>query len=314
MKSLFTFILPAWLLAAAANAQPNHVQRAFALVEHPAVIEGMAWDNKSGNFYFGENHALKILRYTKAGKPAGFIDAAKAGVVAMLGMTVDSQRHQLWVCGSINQHQQQLACMFQFDLDKGMLIQYYPDSTGTATLFNDVAITEGGDIFTTYPDQKALYKVNREKGRTEPYLSSDSLRDANGITAKGNILFVSTSRGFARINSINRQLQLIQFNSSRIAGNDGLYYYKRSLIGIQNVFFPVMVARYFLNSEETGISKALPLALEHPLFNVPTTGVLVDDCFYFMANTNLFYYDFENRHLTNGEKTEQIQLMKIHLQ
>jgi len=59
------------------------------------------------------------------------------------------------------------------------------------------------------------------------------------------------------------------------------------LIGIQNVFFPVTIGRYFLGNEGKKIVKAEVLSAGHPTFVIPTTGVVVNDDFYFMANNNI---------------------------
>jgi hypothetical protein len=69
--SIAAFII---VLCLHANAQQPGPQHVFTLQENPAVIEGMAYDATEGNFYFGESISLKILRYTKQGKPSGFID------------------------------------------------------------------------------------------------------------------------------------------------------------------------------------------------------------------------------------------------
>ena len=118
-------------------------------------------------------------------------------------------------------------------------------------------------------------------------MRSDSLSDGNGITADGNVLYISTRRGFTKLNTLDRSLSIVTLQHRYTAGNDGLYFYKSSLVGIQNVFYPMTVARYFIDAQGTKISHAKILASEDPSFWIPTTGAVVDNYFYFMTNNNL---------------------------
>jgi hypothetical protein len=69
------------------------------------------------------------------------------------------------------------------------------------------------------------------------------------------------------------------------AGLDGLYFYKGTLVGIQNPdLHPGRVMRYVLNPAMDSIERAEVLEAYNPGFEVPTTGTLVDGALYFMAN------------------------------
>jgi outer membrane protein assembly factor BamB len=288
------------------------VQAAFTLHEVPAVIEGMTYDPKDKNFYFGESLTFRILRYSSGGRPAGYIDGAKDGITSILGMSVFLPLHHLWVCGSIQQAGRKTMCLFQYNLETGKLINRFPDTSGKALLFNDVAITADGSVYATDTYTRSLYKTDTVTKSAILYLQSDSLKDCNGITADGNVLFVSTSRGFARINTAEKSLTLTNLANFMIAGIDGLYLYQQSLIGIQNVFFPVTVARYFLDPDGKNITDARMIAVAHPSFDIPTTGAIVNDHFYFMANSNIGHFNPENKKLDSG-KIKKVAVVKIPL-
>lgn len=296
-----------------AVAQSPVVKHVFTLNELPATVEGMTYDPVDSNFYFSESVNLKILRYTKNGKPSDYIDAKANNIHSLLGMTTSPYSHELWVCGSIMLNEKNTMCLFQFDLKSGLLIQKYPDASGIARLFNDVAITTDGEIFITDSDAKAIYRVNKKNKLAELYLQSDSLKDANGITAFSNTLFVSTSGGLIKINTTDKKLVAVKLENYRIAGIDGLYFYNNSLIGIQNVFFPVTIGRYYMNSNQSAVIKASVISANHPAFDAPTTGVIVGDDFYFMSNTNLLYYDFEKNKVANEKLMKKIKVMKVKL-
>ncbi|MBZ0245751.1 MAG: hypothetical protein K8H85_07385 [Cyclobacteriaceae bacterium] len=70
---------------------------------------------------------------------------------------------------------------------------------------------------------------------------------------------------------------------SRRESIDGLSYYKWSLVGVQ----PDMktISRYYLNEKGDGIKEVKVLEKNHPMMDHPTTGVLVDNEFYYIANS-----------------------------
>jgi hypothetical protein len=286
MKKIIT-VLSFISFAFYASAQYPKLEHVFTLDELPALVEGMTYDPKGENFYFGDDINKRILRYTKSGKSAGFIDAAAYGLTGVAGMRVTIAPHELWVCGALDTGKNRIRCIFQFDLRDGSLIAKYPDTSRKATFFNDIAVTTNGEVI--FPDSysKSLYTADKKNKVAVLYMRGDSLSDGNGITADGNTLYISTRRGFTKLNTVDRSLSIVPLQSRQTVGNDGLYFYKNSLIGIQNVFYPFTVARYFIDDAKTKITHAKPLAVEDPSFRIPTTGAIVDNYFYFMTNNNL---------------------------
>src|SRR5215218_7936708 len=70
------------------QAQAQKLEYAFTLNELPAVVEGMTYDPKGEHFYFGDDISKRILRYTRDGKPAGYIDGRVYGMTGVAGMRV----------------------------------------------------------------------------------------------------------------------------------------------------------------------------------------------------------------------------------
>jgi hypothetical protein len=94
--------------------------------------------------------------------------------------------------------------------------------------------------------------------------------------------------------------------------SDGLYYYQKSVIAVQNGGLR-KVTRFCLNEAEEAVVHSLTLEAYHPLFNVPTTGALVGDDFYFIANSQLRSYD-ENGALIPLDELEETTILKVDLQ
>jgi hypothetical protein len=265
----------------------HRVQHAFTLADNPSIIEGMSYDPVSKLFYFGESTMKRMLIYTLSGKRAGYIDAAKDGMTSVLGSIVDTNKRHLLICGAIDTGSKKRMCVFRYDLNNGKLISKLPDTSGKAKLFNDVTITSDGSVYVTDTYVKTIYTTDAADKVMTEYLQSDLLRDANGITSNGDTLYVSTSRGIVRINTKSKEITALPLDNFMIAGIDGLYYYKNSLIGIQNVFFPVTIVRYFLDNKQNRLSSAQVLSSGHPSFVIPTTGAIAGNQFYFMSNNNI---------------------------
>jgi hypothetical protein len=289
--SKICFIVICTLLFCSTEAQ-HKIYHVFNLGKSPAIIEGMTYDPVDKYFYFGESISRKILRYTFSGKPAGHIDCGKDGMISILGSAVDPRNHHLWVCGAIDTGNKKRMCMFLYDLENGSLMQKLADTSGRAKLFNDVTITANGSVFVTDTDTHAVYKADNSNNVMTEYLRSDLLKDANGIASNNDTLYVSTSRGIVRINTINKEISSLPLADFMIAGIDGLYYYNNSVIGIQNVFYPVTIIRYYLDNDHNKLSKAEVLACGDVSFVIPTTGAITGDDFYFMSNNNIANEEF----------------------
>jgi hypothetical protein len=70
-----------------------------------------------------------------------------------------------------------------------------------------------------------------------------------------------------------------------VAGLDGLYFYKGSLIGIQNGFNPKRVLRIAIDSMGEKIERVDVLESNHPVFPEPTLGVIVGSDLYYVGNS-----------------------------
>jgi sugar lactone lactonase YvrE len=303
IRNVFILVLTCTSLFAV--GQKYSVTPAFELKEERAIVEGMTFDPVGRHFYFGESTKKRILKYSEDGKVADRIGSDEDGLTSVLGMTVDRKKHHLWVCGAMKQEGKSMMAMFQYDLKNGKLIGRYPDTSGVAKLFNDVAITDDGNVFCTDSYERALYTIDASKKYSVLFLKSDSLRDSNGITTDGTHLYVSTYPEITKVDTKTKAVSKLRLPDLHIAGSDGLYFYKNSLIGIQNVFFPLSVVRYYMDDQRTRFTRGEVISAAHPSFAVPTTGGLDGDYFYMMSNNNIGK--------EKEEKVDKVRLVKIAL-
>lgn len=301
----------AFLLPFALSVHAQEITPAFTLQEPQAVVEGMTYDKKTGKFYFGETLSRKILVYTNDGTPSTSIDAGKDGLFSFLGMTVSLQQH-LWICGSTELNGKKKMAVFRYNLANNRLVSRYID-TGEAKIFNDIAIAADGSVYITNTNSSSLHIVDTVNGTVNLFVKSDSLLYANGITVLGDALYVSAYRGFARVDTKTKEVSLAKLPQGIIAGIDGVYAFGNALIGIQNVLFPFSISRFHLSGDGRSIAQGELLVANHPSFKVPTTGVVVNDTFYFMANSNIEYFDFDTGKPRDVGSIEKIRVMRISL-
>ena len=80
--------------------------------------------------------------------------------------------------------------------------------------------------------------------------------------------------------------QLQPPNGTTLLGIDGLSYDAGTLIAIQNGIRPYRVVRLRLYQAATKVAALEILEASHDLFDEPTTGVVVRDRYYFIANSH----------------------------
>jgi hypothetical protein len=154
-----------------------------------------------------------------------------------------------------------------------------------------VVLRKTGEVFATNPGGGAVYRISPDRDTPELFIPAKSVGQANGIalSADDRVLFVAGWVGVARVDLATRDVRLLgKARNISDAGIDGLYFHHGSLIGIQNPdLHPGRVLRYVLNTGLDSIERAEVLETYNPLFAIPTTGTLVGDSLFFVANPQL---------------------------
>jgi hypothetical protein len=98
-----------------------------------------------------------------------------------------------------------------------------------------------------------------------------------------------------------------------IIGTDGLYRYENSLIGVQNVTYPEGIMKLTMDATGSAFNSIEYLISNHPLFDTPTTGVIVGNEFFFIANSQLLQIIGNNGKIKNAGDLHDTVIMKIKL-
>jgi sugar lactone lactonase YvrE len=266
---------------------------AFVLEERDLAPEGIAYDAVDHKFYISSISKHKIVFVGKDGIAADVKQSGQDGLGETLGMKVDAKRRFLWVVsdssapgGAAGENTMPRSAdrrygVFQYDLKSGRLLFKHLLPAGSPGFLNDVALTSTGEAFVTNSGTGEVMSADRDG--VEPFLAANTVPQANGIAVSNGdkVLFVAGWLGVARVDIASGLVKMLaKPKSISDAGVDGMYFYKGSLVGIQNPdLHPGRVMRYYLNPTMNRIERGEVLESYNPLFEVPTTGTLVDDSF-----------------------------------
>jgi len=265
------------ILAVVREATPavSHSSVAFQVAEGDLVPESVAYDPKGGRFYFGSIPKGKVVRCSRSGDCTEF--ARGLGVV--LGLKVHGQG--LWLLSNSDTE----SALIHYDLASARVVRKY-SVAGAGHNFNDLAVAATGDIYLTDTRGAAVWRL--APGADKLTKLPGQFEAANGIalSSDGRLLYVSVFPDGIDVVDLKTQAvtPIARPAGLCLAMIDGLYYHRGALIAIQNGFMSPRVVRFALTHDRRGIERFEVLERRNPLFDGVTTGVLVGNEFFYMAN------------------------------
>jgi sugar lactone lactonase YvrE len=278
-----------------AFARPiNRSTIAFVLPEKDLLAENVAYDPRDGSFFVGSTRHGKIVRRARDGRVTDFAPSGRDGMWMVIGMKVDTARSSLWVNSSGGSNYVRhastdagKAALFRFDLATGRLLARYAPSEAGAHFFNDLVIDRRGTVYLTDMAAGAIYVLDPSADRLTVWSRPTGFSDPNGIALSGDgrTLYVVSDEGVNAFDAATRARTILSRpDSIDVLGVDGLYWMNGSLVGIQG-WRRNRVQRFTLSEDRARITGAVVLEANHPMFMNPTTGVVVGDELYYVANS-----------------------------
>ena len=313
MKSPLLVILLA--LSTLALAQPK-AEVAFTIREKDLIPEGITYDPVARNFYVGSIHKKKILRITPRGSVSEFASSPRVDLHEVLGMKVDPARRRLWVCSNTPEHDSTnyVSSIHVFDLTSNALVKKYQIAGKQRHLFNDLVIASNGDVYITDSDGGSIHVIRKDSDSIEEFLKPKALGYPNGITMTPDEskLIVSTGSrlGIVSIDLQKKEITPITHAKYFLIGIDGMYRKGNALIAVQNNTFPESVLRMDCSADFSRIEKVSFIAANQPQIDLPTTGVLVDDYIYFIANSQLLQIVGNKGVIKDPSKLQDVIIMR----
>ena len=288
---------------------PVHQARvAYTIPQKDLFPEGLAVDPGRHVFYMGSMLHKKIVRITEKGEVSDFV-SPDVSLAEPNGIKVDPQDHGLWVATG-DEHASELV---HFDSQGKLLERFRPPGSGPHEL-NDLVIHNASEIFVTDTLAHQVYRWNRQPGRLLPMSFHRPLLYPNGIALSedGAWLYVADILGVIRVDLKDYSTREVDPGKhSTLAGIDGLYWHKGSLVGVQYGNGPYRVARWRLERDGRTVKSTDVLEYRTPLISSPTTGAILGKNFYFIANSGVENY--KDGKAVDPAKLESIEIAVIEL-
>ncbi len=260
-------------------------QIAFSIKDKSVIPEGITYDPVDKMFYLGS--FTKIVKVDQGGKNIDFTKTGKQdGLSWVNGIHIDPVRRTLWACS--NDEEKFKIEIFKYNLSSGKLIKKYslvPD--GARHMFNDLVIHPNGDVYIS-DSWGGIYMIPHSSDKLEEFMRFPII-SANGITLSDDnrILYVADEvNGICKIDIKTKAFaRLTHKDDFNTYGIDGLYFKDNYLYAVQSMLLP-KVSRFSLNKDASHLESCEVFEKNTPDLGHPTTGVFVNDFFYYIADGN----------------------------
>lgn len=290
----------------------HHARNAFVIPQRDLIPEGIALDVKAQNFYVSSLNRSKIVKISRTGIMSDFVPSGKYHLHSVCGIKVDQRNEDVWA--NTCRDDGTGAELVHFD-HAGHLLGRFHASTPGPHLFNDLVLTDRGDIFLTDSLSSQVFLFDRATGRFTALSFPRSLYYPNGIalSGQGQSLYVSDAFGILRYDLRSRTATEVRSDIPvSIAGFDGLYWYKNTLVGIQYSLGLPRVVQIRLSPSGARVTGMRVLEYRTEFVQSPTTGAIEGSQFYFMTNTQ--YDNWASGRVLNTGKLAPVRVAVIELE
>jgi hypothetical protein len=261
--------------------------QAFVTEEKDLVPEGLAYDSSQNLFYLSSLNRRKIVQITPESRTSDFVPGDQYHLLPVLGIRLDPNDGSVWANSFEEDHGR--AELLHFDVSGKLLSRYsapFPGAHG----FNDLVVLKNGEVILTDSLSNQVYRFSPASQIFTPFLLHRTLFYPNGIALAddGRMLYVADALGVIAVDlSGGPSHDVDPGPRSTLAGINGLYWHKGSLIAIQNGIGSPRVAAFKLSKDGNRVTQTSVLENRTQFTALPTTGALRGNDFYFIANSQI---------------------------
>ena len=280
----------------------------FALREVTGLIEGIAWREKTGEFYFGDVNGRAVWMRNKDGTLRRFTPEGDE-LLGVFGLAVDEANGALWAATSAVSAMRGFlpdmdgtAALAEIDLESGAIRRTLPvvrrSGDRQSHVLGDLAVGPDGSVFVTDSGGPVLWRLAPGGAALESFVESPEFISLQGVAvvAGGAALMLSDhANGLLRVDLGSRQVQRIESPlETSLIGLDGLTVTATGdVIAIQNGLRPIRVVRIALDPAAESIGAVTVLESGHITMAAPSLGcIATGGHFYFIGNAG--WTRFEN--------------------
>lgn len=284
----------------AANMHPQgEGQTAFALREVTGLIEGIAWREKTGEFYFGDVNGRAVWIKNNDGTLRRFTPEGD-DLFGVFGLAVDEARGVLWAATSavpamrgFTPDQDGTAALAEIDLGTGAVQRIIPVVRKTGDqqshVLGDLSLAGDGSVFVTDSGAPVLWRLGPEDKNLVPWVESHEFISLQGIVLlpTGGAIVSDHANGLLQVDLERRGVRRLEPPpNTTLVGLDGLALAPDgSVIAIQNGLRPNRVLRIVLDPGANTVTDVTVLERGHLTMAAPSLGcIATDGDFFFIGN------------------------------
>lgn len=275
---------------------------AFVTEEKDLIPEGLAYDAKQNLFYLSSLNRKKIVKINEEGRVSDFVAGDRYGLLPVLGIRMDLADGTVWANTFEDAGRTELV---HFDAS-GKLLGRYSPKTGAKQGFNDLVVRKSGEVITTDSLGYQVFRFDRQSYifTTLPFYRPLFYPNGIALAADDHTLYVADAIGVVKFDlADNTSRDVDPGPRNTLAGADGLYWHKGSLVAVQNGIGSPRVAEFRLSRDGNRVTQTIVLENRTPFTVLPTTGAIRGNDFYFIANSQI-----DN---LNGEKVMDVTKLAV---
>ena len=325
LKNIFLFLISSFLMSCENNSSPQQntstnqeqtipFEKITTLNFSKKLIpEGIAVNGKNQKLFYSSLNFKKITQSDLQGKnTSDFITFQQYNYKAGLGMEMFDE--ELFAIGSNDiSPNEPNSILLVLDPQNGSLINSYEWKDTTDHFFNDIAISSQGKVYITNSHGNSIFTLDYPNGKIEKLITSDDFVYGNGIAISDDdkFLFVATWEKGIRIIDLATK-KIINGHSELSRGMDGLKFYNKELYAMYNGnpdFLKHELVKFRFNDLGNKIIGKETVVRATSEFHIPTTFDIHDDIVYFIANSQLDFFEDDGT-LKNQENLQPYLLFK----
>ena len=167
-------------------------------------------------------------------------------------------------------------------------MERYALEDGAKHGFNDLVLRKNDEVILTDSVSNQVYRLDRKTHTFARLPVHRPLSGPNGIALDDDArqLYVADDFGVVRMDlDSGASTDVMPGPHNTLAGIDGLYWHKGSLIAIQNGIGSPRIAAFRLSKDGSRVTQTTVLENRTAFTATPTTGAIHGNDFYFIANS-----------------------------
>jgi hypothetical protein len=259
---------------------------AFVTEERDLIPEGLAYDEKQNFYYLSSLNRKKIVKIDSEGRVSDFVPGDRYGLLPVLGIRLDPTDGTVWADSFEEAGRTELL---HFD-SAGKLLGRYSQKDGAKHGFNDLVLRKNGEVITTDSLSNQVLRFDSRSQAFAPLATHRKLFYPNGIALADDdqTVYVADAVGVVKVDLRSGESRDVDPGPrNTLAGADGLYWRKGSLIAIQNGIGSPRVAAFKLSKDGNRVTQTTVLENHTQFTALPTTGAVRGNDFYFIANSQI---------------------------